>query len=154
VELVEKPQDPRSPWAVTGLYFYDNDVLDMARDLEPSPRGELEITDINLRYLAQGRLRVRRLWRGIAWLDTGTHESLIQASSFIHALEERQGLKVACLEEIAYRMGYIDLEALERAAQGLGKTPYGAYLAAVAREEEPSGQAGAGTGIPGQGPDR
>jgi glucose-1-phosphate thymidylyltransferase len=99
----------------------------------------LEITDVNLRYLAQGRLHVKRLWRGIAWLDTGTHESLIQASSFIHALEERQGLKVACLEEIAFRMGYIDLSMLVEAADRLGKTPYGAYLADIAEEEPRAG---------------
>lgn len=135
VRIVEKPEHPRSRWAVTGLYFYDNDVVEIARNLQPSARGELEITDVNLQYLSEGRLHVDRLWRGIAWLDTGTHASLMQASEFIHVLEERQGLKVACLEEIAFRLGYIDLETLQEAAERLGKTPYGAYLAAVAREE-------------------
>lgn len=134
LDLVEKPQNPRSRWAVTGLYFYDNTVLELARDLRPSVRGELEITDLNRRYLQRGTLHVERLWRGIAWLDTGTHASLLQASAFIHALEERQGLKVACLEEIAYRMGYIELDALEKAADRLGDTPYGAYLKAIHEE--------------------
>jgi len=134
--LVEKPRNPRSRWALTGLYFYDNSVLDMAKDLKPSERGELEITDVNKRYLGEGRLHVERLWRGIAWLDTGTHSSLLQASAFIHALEERQGLKVACLEEIAYRMGYVDLDALRKAADQLGNTPYGEYIRAIHGEAE------------------
>jgi len=134
VSLEEKPARPRSPWAVTGLYFYDNSVLDIARELEPSPRGELEITDVNRRYLKEGRLRVERLWRGIAWLDTGTHASLLQASGFIQALEERQGLKVACLEEIAFRLGYIGRDALLEAADQLGNTPYGVYLRAIHQE--------------------
>ena len=107
VDLVEKPPVPRSPWAVTGLYFYDNRVVDIARALKPSPRGELEITDVNLAYLRSGDLHVEKLGRGIAWLDTGTQEALLQASNFIQAIEERQGLKVACLEEIALRMGWI-----------------------------------------------
>jgi len=135
VRLEEKPAQPRSPWAITGLYFYDNAVLDIAREIEPSPRGELEITDVNRRYLEEGRLRVERLWRGIAWLDTGTHASLLQASGFIQALEERQGLKVACLEEIAFRLGYIGRDALREAADQLGNTPYGAYLRAIHQEE-------------------
>jgi len=137
IALEEKPEYPKSRWAVTGLYFYDNSVIDIARELKPSLRGELEITDVNLTYLREGRLHVERLWRGIAWLDTGTHESLLQASAFIHALEERQGLKVACLEEIAFRMGYIGIEALRVAADLLGNTPYGAYLTAI--HEEASG---------------
>jgi glucose-1-phosphate thymidylyltransferase len=145
IGLEEKPEHPRSRWAVTGLYFYDNSVLDIARGLRPSPRGELEITDVNLIYLEQGRLQVERLWRGIAWLDTGTHESLLQASAFIHALEERQGLKVACLEEIAFRMGYIGVDSLVEASDRLGNTPYGIYLAAIAKEaSQTSGASGRG----------
>lgn len=134
VGLEEKPERPKSRWAVTGLYFYDNAVIEIARDLKPSPRGELEITDVNLAYLREGLLHVERLWRGIAWLDTGTHQSLLQAAEFIHALEERQGLKVACLEEIAFRMGYIGIESLVEASNRLGKTPYGVYLARIAEE--------------------
>lgn len=134
IGLEEKPTRPRSQWAVTGLYFYDNSVVSIAEELEPSKRGELEITDVNLTYLRAGRLNVERLWRGIAWLDTGTHESLLQASAFVHALEERQGLKVACLEEIAFRMGFIEVEALVEASDRLGNTPYGAYLASIAAE--------------------
>jgi glucose-1-phosphate thymidylyltransferase len=134
VALEEKPAKPRSRWAITGLYFYDNSVVDIARDLRPSARGELEITDVNRTYLRNGQLHVERLWRAIAWLDTGTHESLLQASGFIHALEERQGLKVACLEEIAFRMGYIGIDAVVEASDRLGKTPYGLYLAAIAAE--------------------
>jgi len=128
VGLVEKPAVPRSPYAVTGLYFYDNGVVEIARSLRPSARGELEITDVNLAYLRAGLLHVERLGRGIAWLDTGTHEALLQASNFIHAIEERQGLKVACLEEIAYRMGYIDRAAVERLAATMANSGYGHYL--------------------------
>ncbi|QQR73714.1 MAG: glucose-1-phosphate thymidylyltransferase RfbA [Holophagales bacterium] len=135
VSLEEKPAKPRSHLAVTGLYFYDNRVLDIAADLEPSPRGELEITDVNRAYLALGELHVEVLGRGIAWLDTGTHESLLQASNFIQAIEERQGLKVACLEEIAYRRGWIDAEALAREARALGKSEYGQYLLRLLAEE-------------------
>lgn len=126
--IVEKPKAPRSRWAVTGLYFYDNRVLDIARDLRPSPRGELEISDVNAAYLRQGALSVEKLGRGIAWLDTGTHDSLLQASNFIQTIEERQGLKVACIEEIAYRMGFIGKEELARLAEALGKSSYGYYL--------------------------
>ena len=128
IDLVEKPQQPKSPYAVTGLYFYDNRVLDVARDLKPSPRGELEITDVNLAYLKLQELHVEVLGRGVAWLDTGTHESLIQASNFIHTLQERQGLMVACLEEIAYTQGFITREHLERQIAALRKSSYGAYL--------------------------
>jgi len=131
VGLVEKPAVPRSPYAVTGLYFYDNLVVQIARSLRPSARGELEITDLNLAYLNAGRLHVERLGRGIAWLDTGTHEALLQASNFIHAIEERQGLKVACLEEIALRMGYIDRGAVERLAASMRNSGYGQYLRRV-----------------------
>ncbi len=128
LSLEEKPEHPRSSWAVTGLYFYDNDVLDIAAALTPSPRGELEITDVNLRYLARGDLTVEQLGRGYAWLDTGTHESLLQASTFVQTLEERQGLMVACVEEIAYRMGYIDAAQVHRIARPMKNNPYGQYL--------------------------
>ena len=131
VSLEEKPSKPKSNYAVVGLYFYDNTVLDIAASLEPSPRGELEITDVNRRYLASGRLHVEKLPRGIAWLDTGTHEALVQASNYIHALEERQGLMVANLEEIAYRMGYIDADQLMRLASGMGSSSYGQYLKTI-----------------------
>jgi len=131
VSLEEKPSQPKSNYAVTGLYFYDNDVVEMARGLEPSARGELEITDLNSAYLARGDLRVELLGRGTAWLDTGTHDALLQASHFIQAVEERQGLKVACLEEIAWRMGYIDGEQLEALARPLVNSGYGEYLLEV-----------------------
>ncbi|MGE0640167.1 MAG: glucose-1-phosphate thymidylyltransferase RfbA [Thermoanaerobaculia bacterium] len=138
VSLEEKPQKARSNLAVTGLYFYDNRVLEIAANLEPSPRGELEITDVNRHYLEAGDLAVRVLGRGIAWLDTGTHESLLQASEFIGAVEQRQGLKVACLEEIALHMGYLGAADLLRLADELGKTEYADYLRRVAREERPA----------------
>jgi glucose-1-phosphate thymidylyltransferase len=133
--IEEKPEFPKSHWAVTGLYFYDNDVVAIAAALKPSPRGELEITDINDAYLRRGDLHVERLGRGIAWLDTGTPESLLQASTFIQTLELRQGLKVACLEEIAYRMGFISLEELGAAAARLCTSSYGQYLARVVEDE-------------------
>jgi len=131
VALEEKPRAPRSPWAVTGLYFYDARVVEIARGLKPSPRGELEITDVNIAYLTAGDLHVEKLGRGIAWLDTGTHEALLQASNFIQVIEERQGLKVACLEEIALRMGYIGPDDVERLAAPMRNSGYGQYLLRV-----------------------
>jgi glucose-1-phosphate thymidylyltransferase len=136
VSIEEKPRVPKSRYAVTGLYFYDNRVLDIAAAMKPSARGELEITDVNRRYLELGELHVELLGRGYAWLDTGTHESMLQAANFIHVLQERQGLVVACLEEIAYRRGYIGhAELLERGRE-MGKSGYGEYLLALARDEE------------------
>jgi glucose-1-phosphate thymidylyltransferase len=128
VSLEEKPAQPRSSYAVTGLYFYDGRVVDVAAALRPSARGELEITDVNMHYLQLGELCVEKLGRGVAWLDTGTHEALAQASNFIQAIEERQGLKVACLEEIALRMGYIGPDDVRRVAAGMRQTGYGQYL--------------------------
>ncbi len=137
VGLEEKPLKPRSHYAVTGLYFYDNQVLDVAAGLEPSARGELEITDVNLEYLRRDQLRVEIMGRGMAWLDTGTHDSLLQAADFVKTIEERQGLKVACPEEIAYRMGYIDAEQVVRLAEPLKNNNYGQYLLELAEDEEP-----------------
>jgi glucose-1-phosphate thymidylyltransferase len=134
VGLEEKPKHPKSSYAVPGLYFYDNDVVQIARDLKPSPRGELEITDVNKVYLEQGRLRVELISRGTAWLDTGTHQSLLQASNFIEAVEQRQGLKIGCLEEIAFRKGFIDRRELLRLAEPIGRSEYGHYLRAIADE--------------------
>jgi glucose-1-phosphate thymidylyltransferase len=128
VGLEEKPRVPKSPYAVTGLYFYDNQVLDIARDLQPSARGEYEITDVNLEYLRRGQLRMEILGRGMAWLDTGTHESLHQASSFVETIENRQGLKICCPEEIAYRAGFIDAKQLRRLAEPMRRNAYGEYL--------------------------
>ncbi|MDS6616196.1 glucose-1-phosphate thymidylyltransferase RfbA [Enterobacter hormaechei] len=128
IGLEEKPQQPKSNYAITGLYFYDNDVVEMAKSLTPSERGELEITDINRIYMQQGRLSVAMMRRGYAWLDTGTHQSMIEASNFIATIEERQGLKVSCPEEIAFRRGFIDAEQLRVLAEPLKKTGYGQYL--------------------------
>jgi glucose-1-phosphate thymidylyltransferase len=133
--IEEKPAAPRSNWAVTGIYFYDNRVLEIAAGLAPSPRGELEITDVNLAYLSLGELRVELLGRGTAWLDTGTHASLLQASNFVETIQERQGLKIACLEEIAYQKGYLSREQLVALGKAMGKSSYGEYLLRVASED-------------------
>jgi glucose-1-phosphate thymidylyltransferase len=136
LSIEEKPERPRSHYAVTGLYFYDNSVLDVAAALEPSARGELEITDVNLEYLYRGQLRVEVMGRGMAWLDAGTHESLLQSSNFIETIEQRQGLRISCPEEIAYRRGYIDAEQLERLAEPMKKSGYGQYLLELLTSEE------------------
>lgn len=132
--LEEKPSNPKSRYAVTGLYFYDNDVVSIAESLKPSARGELEITDVNRRYLERGMLAVERMGRGMAWLDTGTHDSLFEAGQFIQTIERRQGLKIACPEEIAFRKGYIDAQQLEHLADPMKKNGYGGYLLAIAKE--------------------
>ncbi|MEN8134175.1 MAG: glucose-1-phosphate thymidylyltransferase RfbA [Thermodesulfobacteriota bacterium] len=134
-DIEEKPQKPKSKYAVTGLYFYDNDVIDIAKQVRPSRRGELEITSINQKYLKRGDLKVKLLGRGVAWLDTGTHASLLDAANYIKILEERQGLKIACLEEIAYRMGYIDAGQVVIIAESLSKNDYGQYLLNMLNEE-------------------
>jgi glucose-1-phosphate thymidylyltransferase len=136
VSIEEKPLKPRSNYAVTGLYFYDNTVVTKAKSLKPSPRGELEITDLNRLYLVEGKLEVRVMGRGIAWLDTGTYESLLQAANFIATLEQRQGLKASCVEEIAYKRGFIDKEKLIALAEPVKKSQYGEYLLKIASEED------------------
>ena len=132
ISLEEKPKNPRSNYAVTGLYFYDKDIVNVAKSIKPSARGELEITDVNKIYLERGNLRVEKMRRGYAWLDTGTHESLLQAASFVQTIQTRQGLKVSCIEEIAYRMKYIDAEQLLKLAEPLSKNDYGQYLQRLA----------------------
>jgi glucose-1-phosphate thymidylyltransferase len=134
--IEEKPQRPKSNYAVPGLYFYDNQVIDIAKSLKPSGRGELEITDVNMAYLRQGNLKVELLGRGYAWLDTGTHEALQQAASYVQAIQERQGLKIACVEEIAYRLGYISKDALEKLADSMTQNDYGRYLLDLANDVE------------------
>jgi len=135
IGIEEKPERPRSNYAVPGLYIYDNQVVDIAANLKPSARGELEITDVNLVYLRRGQLKVELLGRGFAWLDTGTHEAMQQAASYVQAIQERQGLKIACLEEIAYRLGYINGEDVRRLARDMTKNDYGKYLMAIIDEE-------------------
>ncbi|MDE3083719.1 MAG: glucose-1-phosphate thymidylyltransferase, partial [Verrucomicrobiota bacterium] len=134
ISLEEKPRQPKSNHAIPGLYFYDSDVVDLTRRLKPSARGELEITDLNRLYLERGRLHVELIGRGTAWLDTGTHESLLEAATFVHVIENRQGLKIACLEEIAWHQGWIDRGQLEANIKKLGKSSYGQYLARLVAE--------------------
>jgi glucose-1-phosphate thymidylyltransferase len=136
LSIQEKPARPRSRWAVTGLYFYDNDVLDIAASVRPSARGELEITAVNSAYLERGKLQVERLGRGTCWFDTGTHASLLAASEFIHAVQTRQGLRIACLEEIAFKAGWIDVDEIERSASRMRNNDYGRYLMALLAGDE------------------
>lgn len=136
VGITEKPDNPKSKFAVPGLYFYDNDVIEIAENIKPSPRGELEITDINMEYLRRGELLVQPLSRGFCWLDTGTHESLQQAASYVQAVQDRQGLKIACIEEIAYSLGYIDATQMRHLAKDMLKNQYGQYLMDIVAEKE------------------
>src|SRR5208337_5201568 len=138
LDLLEKPAKPPSNYAVTGIYFYDERASGFARSMKPSARGELEITDLNRAYLRDGKLQVERLGRGTAWLDTGTHNSLLDAGVFVRIIEERQGLKIACVEEVAWRMGFIDAQALRELAAPLFKSGYGEYLLRILRDERPS----------------
>jgi glucose-1-phosphate thymidylyltransferase len=137
ISIEEKPKEPKSSYAVTGLYFYDNQVVDIAASIRPSRRGELEITDVNRRYLEQGQLRVERMGRGYAWFDAGTHDSLLQAAEFVRTIQQRQGLQIACPEEIAYRLGYIDADQVQRLAEPLARTNYGQYLLRILDEHGP-----------------
>jgi glucose-1-phosphate thymidylyltransferase len=137
VSIEEKPHEPRSSWAVTGLYFYDNEVVEIARQLKPSARGELEITDVNKIYLERGKLRVELLGRGFAWLDTGTHESLLDASQFVQTIEHRQGFKIACLEEVALAAGWLSRDQVAKKAEQLSGSPYGQYLRLILSESTP-----------------
>ena len=139
ISIVEKPEHPKSNYAVTGLYFYDNDVVQIAKSIVPSPRGELEISDVNAKYLERGDLDVQVMGRGFAWLDTGTHDSLLEASSFVATIQKQQNLKVASIEEIAYRMGYISIDQLEQLAQPLKKNDYGQYLLRIVKEDMKNG---------------
>lgn len=139
ISIVEKPEHPKSNYAVTGLYFYDNDVVQIAKSIEPSPRGELEISDVNAKYLERGDLDVQVMGRGFAWLDTGTHDSLLEASSYVATIQKQQNLKVASLEEIAYRMNYISIDQLEQLAQPLKKNDYGQYLLRIVEEDKKNG---------------
>jgi len=132
VSIEEKPENPKSNYAVSGLYFYPNDVVQVAKNQKPSPRGELEITDVNKHYLEANCLKVEQMGRGYAWLDTGTHDSLLEASQFVQTLEKRQGMKISCIEEIAYRMDYIDKDQLRRLGEKMANNPYGQYLLKIA----------------------
>jgi len=134
ISIEEKPENPKSNYAISGLYFYPNDVVEVAKNQKPSPRGELEITDVNRDYLSQGRLEVECMGRGYAWLDTGTHDSLLEASQFVQTLEKRQGMKISCIEEIAFRMGYIDKDQLIALGNEMMNNPYGQYLLKIAQE--------------------
>lgn len=140
IGIEEKPGRPKSNYAVPGLYFYDNQVVDIAANLKPSDRGELEITDVNTAYLRRGQLKVELLGRGFAWLDTGTHEAMQQAASYVQAIQERQGLKIACIEEIAYRLGYINGDDVKRLARDMTKNDYGEYLMTIIDEEKETSQ--------------